>query len=78
MQPDRYGIGDASAKSESISKSIEILKDNSNIMLPLTQGMLNSLRKIEESIAGLGNLISRSATFMNGGPRFQDSAQRQP
>jgi len=53
-------LGDAEAKSESIAKSIDLLKRNSDIELPLTQGMLTSLRNIENGIGGLGSLLSRT------------------
>lgn len=59
-------FGDSGAKSESISKSLEYLTDNSDIMLPLTSQMAKSLQNIEASMAGLGNLILRTGGVMDG------------
>jgi len=53
-------LGDADAKSKSITESIDELKSNSDIMLPLTQGMLNSLKNIEASMQGLAKLAIQS------------------
>lgn len=50
-------FGDAEAKSESISKAIETMKDVDLTILPLTAQMAASLRNIESSLAGLGNLL---------------------
>lgn len=55
-------FGDATAKSDSISKSLDTLKSNSDMMLPLTQGMLSSLQKIEAAMTGLANLVVRSGS----------------
>ena len=55
-------FGDTEAKSSSIKNSIEILSDNSELMLPLTSAMLSSLRNIESSIGGVTNLVIRQAT----------------
>ena len=52
-------FGDSEAQSESIKKSIDILSDNSDLMLPLTSAMLRSLKNIESSIGGVTNLILR-------------------
>lgn len=52
-------FGDSTAKSESINNSIEILSENSDLMLPLTSAMLRSLRNIESSLGGVANLIIR-------------------
>lgn len=52
-------FGDAEAKSESISKAMDILKSNSDMMLPINQGMLLSLKNIEASMAGIANLAIR-------------------
>ncbi|MFZ6721710.1 phage tail length tape measure family protein [Undibacterium sp. Ji49W] len=59
-------FGDALAKSNSISKSIDILKSNSNLMLPVNQGMLAALKNIEASMAGLTNLIVRTPGLTDG------------
>lgn len=58
-------FGDIEAKSESIMKSIESLESNSDMLLPLTQGMLSSLKSIEASMTGLTNLVLR-AGVVNG------------
>lgn len=59
-------FGDTEAQSKSISKSIEILSENSDLMLPLTSAMLRSLRNIESNIGGVTNLILRQATGGDG------------
>lgn len=58
-------FGDAEAKSESISKSIDKLGSNSDMMLPLTQGMLSSLKNIEAAMTGVANLAIRNGA-VNG------------
>jgi tape measure domain-containing protein len=66
FEPTNEGVGtvfgDSEAQSESIKNSIELLSDNSDLMLPLTSAMLTSLRNIESSIGGVTNLIVRGAT----------------
>lgn len=52
-------FGDSEAQSASIANSIDILSDNSDLMLPLTSAMLASLKSIESSIGGITNLIVR-------------------
>ena len=59
-------LGDSSAKSESISKSIEALEKYARVELPITSAMLQSLRNIESGIGGLGNLIARSPSGSPG------------
>jgi tape measure domain-containing protein len=54
-------LGDSSAKSDSIAKSLEAIEQNSGIELSHTAGMLASLRSIENSIAGLGSLLVRTS-----------------
>ena len=54
-------LGDSSAQSESIKKSIEALEKYAKVELPITSQMLQSLRNIESSVSGLGNLVARSA-----------------
>lgn len=54
-------LGDGSAKSDSIARSLELAAANSSIELTHTAGMLASLRNIESSIAGLGNLLVRTS-----------------
>lgn len=52
-------FGDASAQSESINKSIELLADNSDLMLPINNSMLRALQNIESALSGVANLIIR-------------------
>lgn len=52
-------LGDASAKSQSISRAVELAATNSSIELTHTAGMLASLKNIESSIGGLGSLLVR-------------------
>lgn len=59
-------FGDDKAKSDSIAKSLEYLESNSDVMLPLTQGMLQSLRNIEASMTGLTNLVLRTDGVRDG------------
>jgi TP901 family phage tail tape measure protein len=59
-------LGAASAVSESISKSLEIVKDNSGLMLPLNQQMASSLKNIETAIAGVASLVARSTGVTSG------------
>ncbi len=64
--PTNEGIGtvfgDSEAKSASIANSIDLLSENSDLMLPLTSAMLRSLRNIESNIGGVTNLILRGET----------------
>lgn len=55
-------FGDPEAQSASIANSIDLLSENSDLMLPLTSAMLRSLRNIESSIGGVTNLILRQET----------------
>jgi tape measure domain-containing protein len=50
-------LGDPNAKSESLSRSLELLSANSSIELNYTRGMLSALRNIETSMGGLSNLL---------------------
>ncbi|OFJ47655.1 hypothetical protein BA896_000160 [Janthinobacterium lividum] len=59
-------FGDSSAKSDSIRRSIEQLKANSDNMLPINQGMLTALQSIEASMAGLTNLVVRTPGLTDG------------
>lgn len=58
-------LGDASAKSESLSKTNEDLKKNSDLTLPLTQGMLAHLQNIDSEMAGVAQIIMRTAGVSN-------------
>lgn len=53
-------LGDSSAKSESIIKSIETLTENSSISLTYNEGMLNSLKNIESALGAAAKMITRS------------------
>lgn len=55
-------FGDSEAQSASIANSIDLLSENSDLMLPLTSAMLRSLRNIESNIGGVTNLILRQST----------------
>lgn len=46
-------LGDSSAKSESIAKNIEYLKQNSDASLPISSAMLTALQNIESGIGGI-------------------------
>lgn len=59
-------FGDSGAKSESISKSIEILSENSDIALRYSSGMLASLQNIEGSLTGATNSVIRSRGALTG------------
>jgi hypothetical protein len=53
-------FGDNSAKSESITKALENISENSDISLKYNEGMLNSLKNIEASLVGVSKLVIRS------------------
>lgn len=53
-------FGDSSAKSDSLSKSIESMTKNFDKLYPVNMGMLNSLKNIEKSLGGLTNLVFRT------------------
>lgn len=53
-------LGDSSAKSESVTKALETLRDNSEISLRYNEGMLSSLRNIESAIAGMSRVIIKT------------------
>ncbi len=59
-------FGDSSAKSDSISKSIELLTKNSGDLIPLNQGMLASLQSIDAAMTGLTNLVVRIPGLSSG------------
>lgn len=63
-------LGDSSAKSKSISGSIEKLADNSDITLSYSQGMLASLKNIEANISGLTNIVLRANVNGNTADRL--------
>lgn len=59
-------MGAAEAKSESISKSLEILSKNSDIALSYSSGMLSSLQNIEYSLTGATSGIIRTGSAVTG------------
>jgi tape measure domain-containing protein len=59
-------FGDPDAKSESISKSISLLAENSDIGLEYSAGMLTSLLNIEASLTGATNAILRNGGSITG------------
>lgn len=59
-------FGDTEAKSESISKSIEMLKASYDKLYPVNQKMLSSLQSIEASMTGLANLIVKQGGIAEG------------
>ncbi len=59
-------FGDADAKSESITKSLELLKSSYDKLYPVNQGMLKALKNIESSMSGLTNLVVRSGGIVEG------------
>jgi hypothetical protein len=59
-------FGDSGAKSDSIRRSIESLKANSDTMLPINQGMLTALQAIQSAMTGLTNLIVRTPGVIDG------------
>ena len=59
-------FGDAEAKSESISKSLEMLKASYDKLYPVNQKMLSSLQSIEASMTGLASLIVKQGGIAEG------------
>jgi tape measure domain-containing protein len=59
-------LGDDTAKSESISKSLDRMKDNSDIGLVYTSGMAASLRNIDTKMGGLTSTIARISGMTTG------------
>jgi len=63
-------LGDLTAKSESIDKSISLLEQNSSLSVEYNAGMLASLRNIEASMTGVASLAIRggvNTTDFKGG-----------
>lgn len=54
-------LGDSSAKSDSIAKSLEIMEKNSGLGLAYSASMANSLRQVVAGIGGLGGLLVRNS-----------------
>jgi hypothetical protein len=53
-------LGDPGAKSESIKRAIDALRDVDTVMLSYSRQMANSLRTIENNIQGFASLIVRN------------------
>ena len=53
-------FGDATAQSESIKRSLDLLGDVDTRTMHYSKGMLDSLRNIESNIGGLTNLVIRT------------------
>jgi len=64
-------LGAEDKKSESITKSLELLKSNSDIALSYTSSMVNYLKSINDGIAGMSAAISRTSML-----RGTDADQR--
>jgi hypothetical protein len=64
-------FGDSAAKSESIAKSIDHLREIDTLTMRYSASMLESLRGIEANIGGLTNLIIRT----NGGEASANGIQ---
>lgn len=58
-------LGDATAKSDSIARSLTEISKTATLELSNTGGMLRSLQNIESSISGLGNLVVRQLNITN-------------
>lgn len=52
-------LGDTEAKSESLKRSIDALKEVDTLMLSTSRGMAASLRSIDNQIGGLASLVVR-------------------
>ncbi|MFZ6747422.1 phage tail length tape measure family protein [Undibacterium sp. Ren11W] len=59
-------FGDSDAKSDSIKQSLDLLNNNSDLMVPATMQMAASLRNIESSMVGLTNIIFRTTGVTDG------------
>lgn len=59
-------LGDSEAKSNSIANSLDLIGDNSDLMLPLTQVMARALQNIESAIGGVANLVFRTNGTASG------------
>ena len=54
-------LGDSSAKSDSLKRSIDSLKEIDTVMLSTSRDMLAALRSIESQIGGFATLVLRTA-----------------
>ena len=60
-------LGDSSAKSDSIARSLAIMEKNSGLGLAHTISMDNSLRKLAAGIGNLANLLARESVATGAG-----------
>lgn len=67
-------LGDSTAKSDSINRSLEIMAANSNSDLEYSNKMLTSLRSIQNSMAELSNNVAKQISVSGG--MFDTSNQR--
>jgi tape measure domain-containing protein len=67
-------LGDATAKSDSINRALEIMASNSNSDLEYSNQMLTSLRSIQNSMADLANNVAKQISV--SGSMFDTSGQR--
>ncbi len=70
-------LGDATAKSESLAKSIEALEKYGSVGIGLESEMLRSLRNIEAAIGGLSSLVVRSGLQTGGAAALVDTTFQQ-
>lgn len=56
-------LGEAAAKSESLLRSIDMLRDIDDATLGVSRGMLSSLRSIDDNIGGLATLLVRTGNL---------------
>jgi hypothetical protein len=54
-------LGDSEAKSESITKAVEITADATTKLVGLNRGMLNALLSLQEGLTGAAGLLARGA-----------------
>ena len=66
-------LGDASAKSESLKRSIEGLKDIDTLMLGYSRQMAASLHSIESQIGGFATLLVRQGDKINASGGIVDN-----
>ncbi len=58
-------LGDPTAKSESIAKSLSLIADNTFRDMSISSSMLSALRNIESGIGGLGGLLAQTPGVTN-------------
>jgi len=59
-------FGDSEAKSQSLTKSLDLLNKSFDKLYPVNVGMLNALKNIERGMSGLANIVARNAGVANG------------